>query len=822
MTGQRRLGLVAAAATLLAAAPLSAIFAQWTWLIECGVAVGLISGAGALTRTLRAPSWGQLLAMVATLLLALTWMFPSGQEFFAVLPSTDTFGKFGALMAKAAVDARENGVPVQDTEGLLFLAVLGIAAVAILVDLLTVHVRRPALAGLPMLAIYSVPVAVYPDSVPVIPFMIGAVGFMWLLVADNVDRVRRFGRRFTGDGRGVDVWEPSPLSAVGRRLAVVGVAAAVLLPLAVPGLTNGLLSQLTQAGNGFGQGTGGSGVVDLFANLNGTLNQNEVFDMATVTTTEEQPFYLRFGVADQVSQNGFDDRPPQGGRLDRLDRPSTPGGTGVTQQEYRATVKMTKRYGMSLAPTYATITQTQGLGNAWQYDDQTQVLFSSRETARDREFSFNYVRTSYTDQALRSARELTSNDAVVRDFTSVPKEPRVAALVDGLVRDAATPYDKVNAIYRFFSKKNNFKYRLATAPPTDASQIVSFLDNRVGYCQQYAAAMAWMVREAGIPARVAFGFTRGTPTATNTYRLTNLNLHAWTEVYFDRFGWVPFDATPAAELTGSARGSTGWAPDVDAVTPSAPAAGPSASSSAGAAAANSNGPDNRDRGAGINTPASDGSTTGSAISWQPVGAIGGGALLMVLLGLPAVLRLVVRRRRHAATEATPSVAAGAPPDPADPNAPRITVTITDVVRARRDAHAAWDELVDTMIDFQVTVDPTETPRVTAQRLIHEATLNGDAADAATLLGRAEERARYARQPLQGGELTAALTRVRRAVSAGSARGTRLRAALLPPSVTLRWRLAVGDASARLVGIMGRLRERSLRFNPRRLLPTRSR
>ena len=147
MTGQRRLGLVAAAATLLAAAPLSAIFAQWTWLIECGVAVGLISGAGALTRTLRVPAWGQLLAMAATLLLALTWMFPSGQEFFAVLPSTDTFGKFGALMAKAAVDARENGVPVQDTEGLLFLAVLGIAAVAILVDLLTVHVRRPALAG---------------------------------------------------------------------------------------------------------------------------------------------------------------------------------------------------------------------------------------------------------------------------------------------------------------------------------------------------------------------------------------------------------------------------------------------------------------------------------------------------------------------------------------------------------------------------------------------------------------------------------------------------------------------------------------------------
>ena len=45
MTGRRRLGLVAASATLLAAAPLSAIFATWTWLIQCILAVGMVAGA---------------------------------------------------------------------------------------------------------------------------------------------------------------------------------------------------------------------------------------------------------------------------------------------------------------------------------------------------------------------------------------------------------------------------------------------------------------------------------------------------------------------------------------------------------------------------------------------------------------------------------------------------------------------------------------------------------------------------------------------------------------------------------------------------------
>ena len=47
--------------------------------------------------------------------------------------------------------------------------------------------------------------------------------------------------------------------------------------------------------------------------------------------------------------------------------------------------------------------------------------------------------------------------------------------------------------------------------------------NKSGYCQQYAAAMAWMVREAGIPARVAFGFTSGSGRDGNAYVITNRN-----------------------------------------------------------------------------------------------------------------------------------------------------------------------------------------------------------------------------------------------------------------------------------------------------------
>ena len=68
------------------------------------------------------------------------------------------------LLVDAGAQIRDQAVPVPDHDGLLLLTTLGVGSVAILVDLVAVGLRRPALAGLPMLAIYSVPVAVLPRT----------------------------------------------------------------------------------------------------------------------------------------------------------------------------------------------------------------------------------------------------------------------------------------------------------------------------------------------------------------------------------------------------------------------------------------------------------------------------------------------------------------------------------------------------------------------------------------------------------------------------------------------------------------------------------
>jgi transglutaminase-like putative cysteine protease len=820
MTGRRRLGLVAASATLLAAAPISSIFDSWTWLLECILAVGFIAGAALLARTLRFPVWALVLSMIGMLLLALTWMFPGGDELAALLPTPSTLSHFGQLMAQAGSDTRSYGVPVPDRDGLLFITVLGIGSVAILVDVLTVVMRRPALAGLPMLAIYSVPVAVYIDDVPVMPFIIGSVGFLWLLVADNVDRVRRFGRRFTGDGRDVDVWEPSPLAAAGRRLAIIGVAAAVLLPLAIPGITTGLLSQLTQTGTGVGGvggGPGRGGRINLFASLSGQLTQTDTKELIRVTTNEPSPFYLRVGVADAVTDQGFTSRSNSGRSIrNPFPDPRTDAATdGATYQEYRATIENTG-LDQSLAPIYSITTDVKDLDGPWYYDNSAQAVYSPRTTTKGRKYTIDYVRAVFTPDQLKTAQPLGRSNPLQTELTRVPTDDAVVKLVNRLIQGKGTEYGKVRAIYDYFSRENGFTYSLQTQTGTSGTELEAFLKNKAGFCQQYAAAMAWMVRVAGIPARVAFGFTRGGAKDGNTYVITNRNAHAWTEVYFSGFGWVPFDATPAASIVGASRFT--WAPDTD-----HPAATPSSSSDVtlpgtdpSAAAQNAQRPDNAFGGdKGLAGAGATASVSGSRTALLVVTIA---ALVIAMLLVPSVRRALMRRRRyHATVPKTAVVAAG----PAPPGSREVVVTM-EAVRARHDAHAAWDELIDTMIDFRVPVDPTETPRHTAQRLVRDADLTEAPARSATLLGSAEERARYAREPLQGGELTPALAQVRKGLSRTATRRARLAAVLMPPSVLLRWRLGLADASARWVGTFGRIRDVLARWSPRRLLTSRSR
>jgi transglutaminase-like putative cysteine protease len=126
--------------------------------------------------------------------------------------------------------------------------------------------------------------------------------------------------------------------------------------------------------------------------------------------------------------------------------------------------------------------------------------------------------------------------------------------------NAETPYAAVLALEAWFRQTGGFAYD-ESPPRIQGSPLVAFVTRtRAGYCQHFAGAMAAMLRMLGIPARVAVGFTSGSP-ADGRWQVTDRDAHAWVEVWFEGHGWIPFDPTPGR---GTFAGAYSYASDSDA------------------------------------------------------------------------------------------------------------------------------------------------------------------------------------------------------------------------------------------------------------------
>ncbi len=137
---------------------------------------------------------------------------------------------------------------------------------------------------------------------------------------------------------------------------------------------------------------------------------------------------------------------------------------------------------------------------------------------------------------------------ILERYLQVPATlpPRVKSLAEEVTAGAATPYEAAQAVNRFLW--TTYRYNLGIGPqrrPGDAVDYFLF-EEREGYCEQFASAMAVMLRTVGIPARLVTGYTPGTANPlTGLLEVRNSDAHAWVEVFFPRVGWVEFEPTPS-------------------------------------------------------------------------------------------------------------------------------------------------------------------------------------------------------------------------------------------------------------------------------------
>ncbi len=132
-------------------------------------------------------------------------------------------------------------------------------------------------------------------------------------------------------------------------------------------------------------------------------------------------------------------------------------------------------------------------------------------------------------------------------YTDVPDDldERIRAIALDWTGDADNVFDKVVAIEERLHGSGEFGYQVDTQLRSGSSSILEFLtETRAGFCQQFATSMAAMLRTIGIQSRVVVGYATGLPIAPGEYSFSTDVAHAWVEVWFPGWGWMPFEPTP--------------------------------------------------------------------------------------------------------------------------------------------------------------------------------------------------------------------------------------------------------------------------------------
>lgn len=138
----------------------------------------------------------------------------------------------------------------------------------------------------------------------------------------------------------------------------------------------------------------------------------------------------------------------------------------------------------------------------------------------------------------------------------LPKEfnPKAIELAKQWKATYASTEEISTAALRLF-RSEPFYYTL-TPPLLGKNSIDEFLfSTRRGFCEHYAGAYVFLMRAAGIPARVVTGYQGGEINPIDQYlTVRQSDAHAWAEIWSAKQGWIRIDPTAAVAPNRVERG----------------------------------------------------------------------------------------------------------------------------------------------------------------------------------------------------------------------------------------------------------------------------
>jgi transglutaminase-like putative cysteine protease len=507
------------------------------------VTIGIVvTVSGTLLRWLRVSPLllvaGQLVVLGAVLCLLLT---------NAPVPMGGAWPRLEAAFQGAVASAHQYAAPVpSDVAPIDPILIAAGAACMLLVDMVAYTMRRAALAGLPLLAIYVLPTALVGSDVPWAVFALTAMGFLMMLCQQESRQIARWGRPWGQSPGGLDRDRDVRLA---RRFSAAAIGAfatalAIVAPAFIPQLGVGMPS------GGFGQRGGEPIDVDNpMLDMTRDLIQGSDVDLVKVQTDDPTPGYLRISVFNDFADNRWTPGDRSADGYAAGDMPPIQGlDPTVPIKEYSYHVQATDAFRYRWLPTQAPISRIEVQGN-WRYDISTMDVMNFDDlTTEGIAYSMTAVVPDLSGPEILASGAAT--DLVDDKFTELPSG--LPAIVDRLATEVTraqpTRFHKAVALQRFFREDGGFEY-VKKAPAGNGDALETFLDDtasggRKGFCVQFASAMAVMARAIDIPARLAIGFLKPDRIGPDVYVYSRHDLHAWPELYFPGAGWVRFEPTP--------------------------------------------------------------------------------------------------------------------------------------------------------------------------------------------------------------------------------------------------------------------------------------